>query len=338
MSSRDLRDTVRLRADQGKLALRESCSHFSGGFHGPPIERPASVAGGVRRAVRAGDRAARHRPVHRHGSRRRERRRRASRSKARRSPSTPTATSRHFETKTDKKGEFVQIGLAPGAYKVTAEKDKVVSAPAHGHRAHRRRQRRSRSSSAAAAPAASRPRRRRRTRELKKTFEEGVAASRAGNHDEAIAKFTRAAELNPNCFDCYYNIAYSETQKKDYDKAEAAYKKAIEIKPDYAEAYSGLANVYNAQRKFDQAAAASAKAMELAAAARGRRGGRRQRRRDVQPGRHPVERRQDRRGEEAVRSRGRGEPESRRSALSARHGARERGQPAPAPRPSSRRI
>jgi hypothetical protein len=36
---------------------------------------------------------------------------------------------RRFETKSDKKGEFVQIGLAPGPYKVTAEKDKQVSAP-----------------------------------------------------------------------------------------------------------------------------------------------------------------------------------------------------------------
>src|SRR3954462_8568074 len=39
------------------------------------------------------------------------------------------ANNRHFDTKSDKKGEFLQIGLAPGAYKVTAEKDKVASAP-----------------------------------------------------------------------------------------------------------------------------------------------------------------------------------------------------------------
>jgi tetratricopeptide (TPR) repeat protein len=171
---------------------------------------------------------------------------------------------RKFETKSDKKGEFVQIGLAPGAYKVTAEKDKLASAPtpvnvrispgapltlvigASGGGA---------SSEAAAKNA-----------ELKKTFEEGVTASRAGNHDEAIAKFQRAAELNASCYDCYYNIAYSETQKKDLEKAEAAYKKAIELKADYGEAYSGLANIYNMQRKFDEAAAASAKAMELTSA------------------------------------------------------------------------
>src|SRR5919201_708128 len=39
-------------------------------------------------------------------------------------------TNRHFETKSNKKGEFIQIGLPPGAYRVTAEKDKQASNPA----------------------------------------------------------------------------------------------------------------------------------------------------------------------------------------------------------------
>src|SRR5437762_6199454 len=38
-------------------------------------------------------------------------------------------SNRHFETKSDKKGEFIQIGLAPGPYKVSAEKDKLAAAP-----------------------------------------------------------------------------------------------------------------------------------------------------------------------------------------------------------------
>ncbi len=180
-------------------------------------------------------------------------------------------SNRHFDTKSDKKGEFVQIGLPSGAYKVSAEKDKVMSAPANVT-----------VRIAATAPitlvlggagAGVSPEAAKTNAELKKTFEEGVAASRAGNHDEAIAKFTHAAELNDKCYDCYYNIAYSQGQKKDLDKAEEAYKKAIEIKPDYAEAYSGLANTYNAARKFDQAAAASAKALELSSSAAGAAGG-----------------------------------------------------------------
>src|SRR4029077_19568987 len=39
------------------------------------------------------------------------------------------ANNRHFETKSDKKGEFVQIGLPPGSYKVSAEKDKMGAPP-----------------------------------------------------------------------------------------------------------------------------------------------------------------------------------------------------------------
>src|SRR6201999_3399597 len=62
--------------------------------------------------------------------------------------------------------------------------------------------------------------------ELKKAFEEGIAASQANNYDGAIAAFTRASEANPSCYDCHYNIAYMNAQKKDYDKAEAEYKKA----------------------------------------------------------------------------------------------------------------
>src|SRR5947207_8914583 len=181
------------------------------------------------------------------------------------------ANNRHFETKSDKKGEFIQIGLPPGSYKVSAEKDKMASPPSPVR--------------VAVSPgpaitivigaggAGMSPEAAAKNAELKKTFEEGVAASRAGNHDEAIAKFQRAAELNASCYDCYYNIAYSQTQKKDLEKAEAAYKKAIELKADYGEAYSGLANIYNMQRKFDEAAAASAKAMELSGSAAGAAGG-----------------------------------------------------------------
>jgi tetratricopeptide (TPR) repeat protein len=173
--------------------------------------------------------------------------------------------SRHFETKSNKKGEFIQIGLQGGPYKVTAEKDKLVSNTADVRVSISRPAEANLVLGAGTSAAASKEAAAKNA-ELKKTFDEGVAASRAGNHDEAIAKFTASAALNANCYDCYYNIAFSESQKKDYDKAEAAYKKAIEIKPDYAEAYSGLANVYNATRKFDEAATASAKAMELGGA------------------------------------------------------------------------
>jgi tetratricopeptide (TPR) repeat protein len=178
---------------------------------------------------------------------------------------------RHFETKSNKKGEFVQIGLPPGSYTVSAEKDKTVSNQAAARVSISRPAEVALVIGAGGAPGAKEAAA--KMADLKKAFEEGIAAGQAGKHDDAIVAFTKASEINPKCYDCQYNIGYMYTQKKEYDKAEESYKKAIELKPDYAEAYSGLANIYNLQRKFDLAAEASKKAGELGGGAAAAGGG-----------------------------------------------------------------
>jgi tetratricopeptide (TPR) repeat protein len=170
---------------------------------------------------------------------------------------------RKFDGKTDKKGEFLQIGLQPGTYKITAEKDKLTASQIVRVRIAQTAEASLVLGAAAAAGGAEAAK---KGAELKKAFDEGVEASRAGRQDDAIAAFTHAVEVNPACYDCYYNIGFAQAQKKDYEKSEASFKKAIELKPDYGEAYSGLANIYNVQRKFDEAAAAGAKANELGSA------------------------------------------------------------------------
>lgn len=168
---------------------------------------------------------------------------------------------RRFETKTDRKGDYIYIGLASGAYSLTAQKDKLVSVPLT---VSVRQARQTAADLVVSAAAAS------QTKEalasiagLKKTFAEGLEASDAGRYEEAIAKFNHGIELDPTCAECFYNIGYGYAQMKDYDKAEAAFKKVTELNPKYAEAYTGLANVYNAQKKFDLAGQANAKATEL---------------------------------------------------------------------------
>jgi tetratricopeptide (TPR) repeat protein len=180
---------------------------------------------------------------------------------------------RHFETKTNKNGEFVQIGLQSGFYRVTAEKVKVGGAFADvtikaGSTAEANMTLKLGVGVAATKEAKA------RNAELKKVFEEGVAASRGGDLDTALAKFKQGATIDEGCYDCYYNIGFACSQKKDYDQAEVAFKKALELKPDMVDAYNGLANIYNAQRKFDQAAEMSKKAAEVGAgAAKGAAGG-----------------------------------------------------------------
>jgi len=172
---------------------------------------------------------------------------------------------RKFETKSDKKGSFIQIGLQSASFKVTAE------AKAGTATATTRVSQRGPSSVklVIGGGAGNDPALAAKTAELRKAFDEGVALSREGKYDDSVAAFNKAVALNPKCQDCFYNIGFAYAQKKDYAQAEENYKKALEVKPDYAEAYNGLANIYNAQRKFDLAAEASAKASQLSAAAPG---------------------------------------------------------------------
>ena len=162
---------------------------------------------------------------------------------------------RKLETKTDKRGEFIQLLTEGGQYKITATDPKIGSV------SNMTAVRLGRVSdmvivlvpTTAANDAA-------KAAELKKAFEDGVTASRGGKHDEAIEKFKAAIELAPSCFDCHFNIGVAYMAKKDEKAAEAAWKQALEVKADYAEALNALSTLYNNQKRFDEAAAMSAKA------------------------------------------------------------------------------
>jgi tetratricopeptide (TPR) repeat protein len=166
--------------------------------------------------------------------------------------------------KTNKKGEYVQVGLPPGNYKVTADKEKV------GTQAFEARVKIGDplEINFKLEPGGGGPSKEdvAKATAIKKLFDDGVTASRSGDNDAALAKFAEAIAIVPSCFDCYYNIGYAYSQKKEWEKAEEAFKKATELRPDYVEAYNGLAQVYNAQKKFDEAQAASQKAASLAMA------------------------------------------------------------------------
>lgn len=162
---------------------------------------------------------------------------------------------RKLTTKTDRKGEFVQLLTESGAYRITATDPKIGSASAEtrvvlGKVSEMTIVLVPTTAANDAGKAA----------ELKKAFEEGVAASRSGQHDVAIEKFRGALTISPNCFDCQFNIGVALMAKKDDKGAEEAWKKAVEMKADYAEALNALSTLYNNQKRFDEAAAMSAKA------------------------------------------------------------------------------
>jgi hypothetical protein len=114
------------------------------------------------------------------------------------------SSSRKYETKSNRKGEFFQIGLSPGNYKVTAEKDKMVQSfdvrvrlgdpidvkfvlvPGAGP--------------------ATREEAAKLEAQIRGAFDEGVALSSAGKNEEAIAKFNEVIAIAPKCASCYANI------------------------------------------------------------------------------------------------------------------------------------
>lgn len=172
------------------------------------------------------------------------------------------SAARKLETKTNKKGEFFQIGLSPGNYKITAEKDKLTQSfdnirvrlgdPTNVSFVL--------TASGGGAEGA------KKEADIRKAFDEAVALNQAGKPAEAIAKFNEIIAVVPRCASCFGNIGAIHFNAKEYDKAEEAYKQATTIDPNFGPGYAGLVNVYNAQRKFAEAEAAAAQQEKAEAA------------------------------------------------------------------------
>jgi tetratricopeptide (TPR) repeat protein len=176
-------------------------------------------------------------------------------------------TSAKRDTKTDRKGEFMQIGLPSGTWKVTAAKEGVGTATTTGQLTMSRPVDLQLTLAAAAAGglAGAAPADAKAAAELKANADAAAAALQAGKYDEAVVQLQSLVTKVPTCGDCYTSMGNAYAAQKQYTEAEAAYKKAVEIKPS-GDAYSGLMKIYNDQKKFDLAAEASANAAKYGAA------------------------------------------------------------------------
>jgi tetratricopeptide (TPR) repeat protein len=151
---------------------------------------------------------------------------------------------RKMETKTNKKGEFTQVGMYPGGYRITASKDGYAPAVID-HRIGMGEPTYLPDitmMSKAAAQAASGDKSR---EELSANFKKAIDLTQAGQYDQAEAAYKEILVKNPSVAEVHYNLGYIYTQKKDWPAAEAAYLKAIEIRPAYGEAYTALSRVYS---------------------------------------------------------------------------------------------
>jgi tetratricopeptide (TPR) repeat protein len=166
---------------------------------------------------------------------------------------------RRYETKTNKKGEFTQVGLFPGEYKIMAGKDGYAPAGIDhkigiGEVTYVPDIKLADAKKVAEAQAA------KQQEDIVPIFNKAADLGKAGKLDEAEAAYKEVIAKAPHIPEAHLNLGYIYRQKKDWANAEASYKKALELRPGYSEANSGLLAVYQGSGQADKVA-------ELASAA-----------------------------------------------------------------------
>jgi tetratricopeptide (TPR) repeat protein len=167
---------------------------------------------------------------------------------------------RKFEVKTNKKGEFMQVGMQPGPYRFTASKEGYQPAVADFR-------------VALGDPTEVPPFKLLTAKEagqqpgspqavLRSSFQKAVELQTAGKLDEAEAEYKAILEKSPDVPEIYQNLGQIYAAKKDYPAAEAALTKALELNPGATDVATQLAKVYHETGQ-------SAKAMEVMAKAAG---------------------------------------------------------------------
>lgn len=91
----------------------------------------------------------------------------------------------------------------------------------------------------------------------------GLAFGRKGDHCRAIDDFGEAIRLNPRDTKAYYNRGVAYRRKGDPDRAIDDYTEAIKLNPEYADAYYNRAVAHHAKGDDANANADMRKAAEL---------------------------------------------------------------------------
>ncbi|HXE80509.1 MAG TPA: tetratricopeptide repeat protein [Vicinamibacterales bacterium] len=177
-------------------------------------------------------------------------------------------SARRLQIKSNRNGEFVQIGLFPGEYTVTASKDNLKTQIDIRVSLGDPQELTLQLTPGGAAPEQI-AEQQKQLEKLRAAFNDGVTAIQSKDYDTAIAKFNEAIAIAPNCADCYYNLGVVYAQKEDLPNAAAAYEKAGELRPNHAETWNNLVSVYNKMGESEKAMAASQKAVAAASSGSG---------------------------------------------------------------------
>jgi tetratricopeptide (TPR) repeat protein len=159
--------------------------------------------------------------------------------------------SRKYETRTNEKGEYTQVGVLRGPYRIAAFKEgyQAVAVEEMVHLGEPtevpdlKLQALGRDSTVSEDAAG----------ELRKNYAEAVELTRAGQFDEAEALYKEILKVMPGLGPVHQNLGYISAERGDWARAEERYLEALELTPDEPAIKHGLIRVYQASDQDDKA-------------------------------------------------------------------------------------
>jgi len=166
-------------------------------------------------------------------------------------------------TKSDKKGQYVRVGLQSGEWQITFTKagyedhtihtwlsgDALSEVPPVALAAAAA----GRKTATSAEEAEALRKEREKEKELGATYAAALEAIRAGDAAKAQELLQQVIAANPAIAEAHYNLGYSYMLQNKAEEAEAAFRKAIEVNPSKDDAYIGLATLLGAKGKGQEA-------------------------------------------------------------------------------------
>ncbi|MBI4482071.1 MAG: tetratricopeptide repeat protein [Acidobacteria bacterium] len=191
-----------------------------------------------------------------------------------------TDIKRHFETKTNKKGEYFYSGIPYGRYRVSVKKEGFSPEEISGIEPRTGDENvfdfTLRKGGGVLASelspeqleelkkqVAEAEKQQQAVGQLKQLMEAGMALSGQGKYDEAVAEFKKALELDAQQAYVWANLADTYAKAQRYPEALEAFNKAIELQPNEAAFHQNLGSVYARMGKQAEAEAAFKKAAEM---------------------------------------------------------------------------
>lgn len=179
-----------------------------------------------------------------------------------------------YTATTNEKGEYIQIGIRPGKYRLTPSKEgyrpveyayydaeihasdkpvrvdmKMEPVPQAATLAQPPAQQQAETPSAAIVQA--------------QEGQKALALLNEGKINEAVAALEKVVEADPTNAMMQYNLGVAYEHRDQYEKARQRYEEAIQLKPDFGEAFLAIGNSFMAQKNFVDAITSLVKAVEL---------------------------------------------------------------------------